>query len=86
LIAGIAMLRIALAALVAVCTFGALAQTPDYAREQRISDEIVPAIVVGDPVRLPGPGGRSFLGILTSAPHARAAVVLVHGNGVHPDW
>ncbi len=64
----------------------ARAQTPDYAREQRIADEIVPAVVVGDPVRLAGPGGRNFLGLLTVTPKAKAAVVLVHGYGVHPDW
>jgi pimeloyl-ACP methyl ester carboxylesterase len=65
---------------------GAAAQTPDYAREQRITDEIVPSIVVGDPVRLPGPDNRSFLGIYTPAAGAKAAAVLVHGYGVHPDW
>jgi len=46
----------------------------------------VPAIVVGDPVRLPGPGNRSFLGIYTHAQNARTALVIVHGYGVNPDW
>jgi hypothetical protein len=70
----------------ALAPVNAGAQTPDYAREQRIADEIVPAVVVGDPVRLAGPGNRSFLGIYTGAPHAKAAVILVHGMGVNPDW
>jgi hypothetical protein len=82
------MKRIALSVLfAALASFaGAAPPTPDYAREQRIAEEIVPAVVVGDPVRLPGPDGRSFLGLLTVVPKAKAAVVLVHGYGVHPDW
>jgi pimeloyl-ACP methyl ester carboxylesterase len=63
-----------------------LAQTPDYAREQRIADEVAFAVVTGDPVRLEGEGGRSFLGLFTRAPAAKAGVVLVHGSGVNPDW
>jgi pimeloyl-ACP methyl ester carboxylesterase len=80
------MKRAITAALLLAAAFSAAAQTPDYAREQRIADEIVPAIVVGDPVRLPGPDNRSFLGIYTPADGAKAAAVLVHGYGVHPDW
>ncbi len=65
---------------------GAIAQTPDYAREQRLADEIVPAIFVGDPVRLPGEDKRNFLGLYTRAPAAKTAIVLVHGIGKDPDW
>jgi pimeloyl-ACP methyl ester carboxylesterase len=57
----------------------------DYAREKRWADEIVPAIVVGDPVWLEA-AGRKFLGIYTPATKVRAGVVVVHGMGVHPDW
>jgi pimeloyl-ACP methyl ester carboxylesterase len=63
-----------------------LAQTPDYAREQRIADEVAFAVVTGDPVRLEGEDGRNFLGLFTRAPGAKAGVVLVHGIGVNPDW
>lgn len=64
----------------------AAAQTPDYAREQRWADEIVPALVVGDAVYLQQKSGHKFLGILTEVPNAAAAVIVVHGLGVHPDW
>lgn len=57
----------------------------DYAREQRWADEITPAILVGDPVYLEA-AGRRFLAIHAPAPKPHAAVILVHGIGVHPDW
>ena len=63
----------------------ALAQA-DYAREQRWADEIVPAIVVGDAVRLELKSGRKFLAVWTPNPAAKTGVVVVHGLGVHPDW
>ncbi len=58
----------------------------DYAREKRWADEILPAVLVGDPVWLDGPKGHRFLALYTPAAKARAAVVVVHGLGVHPDW
>lgn len=63
----------------------ALAQA-DYAREKRWADEITPAILVGEPIYLALKSGHKFLAI--HAPHApaRAGVIVVHGQGVHPDW
>ena len=58
----------------------------DYAREQRWADEITPAILVGDPVRLAVPSGRKFLAIHAPNAKAQAGVIVVHGLGVHPDW
>lgn len=58
----------------------------DYAREKKWADEILPGIVVGEPVTLTDAGGRSFLGLYTEARGAIGAVVVVHGMGVHPDW
>lgn len=78
-----------LAALLVACASYcrcAAAQTPDYAREQRIADETVLAVVVGDPVRLEGENGRSFLGLYARADAAKAGIVLVHGIGRDPDW
>jgi len=63
----------------------ALAQA-DYAREQRWADEITPAIIVGDPIRLELKSGRKFLAIWAPNPKAAAGVIVVHGLGVHPDW
>lgn len=62
-----------------------MAMAQDYVREKRWADEIAPAVVVGDPVYLRAASGRDFLGLLTEVRNPRAAVVLVHGVGVHPD-
>ncbi len=58
----------------------------DYAREKKWAEEILPGIVVGEPVTLTDAGGRRFLGLYTEAQGAKGAVVVVHGMGVHPDW
>lgn len=58
----------------------------DYAREQRWADEITPTILVGDPVQLALPSGRKFLAIHTPNAKAQAGVIVIHGQGVHPDW
>ena len=58
----------------------------DNAREQRWADEITPGLVVGDAVYLAQKSGHKFLAIYTQAAQPRAAVITVHGMGVHPDW
>ena len=65
----------------------ASAATPDYAREARWASEVAPQVVVGDVVWL-DLGGRPSVLALYAAPvgPAKAAVVVVHGLGVHPDW
>jgi len=62
-----------------------LARAQDYAREKRWANEVVPNVAVGDAVWLKEPEGREFLGLYTPVEHARAAVLLVHGIGVHPN-
>jgi hypothetical protein len=62
-----------------------LAQAADYAREKKWADEITPGIVVGEPLYLDA-AGHKFLGLYTEAPKAKAAAIVVHGMGVHPDW
>lgn len=62
------------------------AQAADYGREKRWADEILPAVLDGNPVWLEQTGGRKFLGLFIDAPKARGAVILVHGMGVHPDF
>lgn len=69
----------------ALLAAGALAQA-DYARERRWAEQILPSVLVGDPVDLALAGGRKFLALWTPAPAAAAGVVVVHGMGVHPDW
>lgn len=74
--------------LFACATFDVAAIVPDYAREDRIVAEIVPAIVVGDAVYLATPRRPRVLAIF-AAPEAAeptAGAVIVHGLGVHADW
>jgi alpha/beta superfamily hydrolase len=71
-----------LAALLLALALPAAAQ--DYEREQRWASEIVPNLVVGDAIRIQGAAG-TFLGIYAEAKNAKAAILLVHGIGVHPD-
>lgn len=61
------------------------AQASDLAREKKWADEILPAILVGDPVYLELPNKHKFLGLLAEAGKPKAAVIVVHGIGVHPD-
>lgn len=62
-------------------------QAADFSREKKWADEILPSILDGEPVWLDEADGHKFLGIfLPAAHHPRAAVILVHGIGVHPDW
>jgi len=62
------------------------AQQPDYEREKRWSDQIVPAILVGDVVWLQQKGGHKFLAIYTQAEKPRGAVIIGHGRGWNPDF
>jgi predicted alpha/beta-hydrolase family hydrolase len=78
----------AAATLVAVCL---LASAPasaqaDYAREKRWAEEIIPGIVVGDPVWIGLKSGRKFLAIYAPAPKSVSGVIVVHALGMHPDW
>ncbi len=75
----------ALGLLLWTCWLPALAAEPDYAREQRLADEIVDVILDGDPEWLQA-NGREFLSIYYEADDSRAAVIILHGRGFHPDW
>ena len=77
------MIRIA-AALALACGI-ASAAAQDYEREKRWAAEVVPNVVVGDALQLKLPSGREFLGLYAERKGAHAAVLLVHGVGVHPD-
>ena len=60
----------------------------DYAREARLAQEIAPVIVVGDPVYLKTGKEPRILALYTEATPpaiAKAAVIVVHGLGLHPD-
>ena len=61
------------------------ASAQDFEREKRWAAEVTPALVVGDAVQIKASSGREFLGLYTEAKNAKAALVLVHGVGLHPD-
>jgi len=65
--------------------FSAPSLAQDYAREKRWAEEVVPGLVVGEAVWLAGARGRKFLGLYAHSNSSKAAVLLVHGVGVHPD-
>ena len=79
-------LALAAAALVAAFPASAVLAQADYAREERLAEETVSGIVVGEAVRLELESGRRVLALHTPAPRAASGVVLAHGLGVHPDW
>lgn len=63
----------------------------DYARERKWAEEIIPGIVVGDPVYLELKNAHKFLTIYTDAKdagksNAKPGLVVIHGTGIHPDW
>ncbi len=76
----------AVCALLLLLTCAVCLAQADYAREQRWAEEVAPGLVVGDATYLSQKSGHKFLAILAPAPQARAAVIVVHGLGVHPDW
>ena len=61
------------------------AAQPDYEREARLAEQIVDMILDGDPIWLEA-DQREFLSIYTEADDSRAAVLILHGRGFHPDW
>jgi dienelactone hydrolase len=69
----------------AVAASSALA-APDYAREDRWAAEVAPTTVVGEVVYLSTASRPRVLALWTEATAAKGGVVLVHGQGVHPDW
>ena len=59
----------------------------DLQREQRLADEIVEAILDGEPITLSA-DNHDFLGIYTEpgTQPAQGAAIILHGRGMHPDW
>jgi len=59
----------------------------DLAREKRMEDEIVDAILDGDPVFL-NADNHDFLSIYTESEldDVKGTVIILHGRGFHPDW
>ena len=77
-------MRFAVGVVLAVFCASAFAQ--DIEREERLAQETLTALVVGDPIRLEQKSGHRFLGLYTRAASERGAVVIAHGRGWSPDY
>ncbi|UCH47918.1 MAG: DUF3530 family protein [Betaproteobacteria bacterium] len=64
----------------------ALAIDLDYERENRWAEQVLPSILVGDPVWIEQANGHKFLAIYTEADNPRGAIIVGHGRGWNPDW
>ena len=62
-----------------------VAWAQDYVGEKRWAEEVLPGLVIGEPVWLELGNGHKFLNLYSEAKDAKVAVLLVHGIGVHPD-
>jgi pimeloyl-ACP methyl ester carboxylesterase len=58
----------------------------DYEREQRWADQILPTLMVGEPVWLEQKNGHKFLALYTEVRNARGAAIIAHGRGWSPDY
>lgn len=63
------------------------ASLSDRAKEKRWEQQIVPDLMVGDAIKL-NAGGVNFLALYTPPANGKSkgAVIILHGNGVHPAW
>jgi len=77
-------MRIAVA--IALLFLSGLAWGQDYEREQRWADQILPSLMVGEPVWLGQKNGHKFLTLYTEAKNARGAAIVAHGRGWSPDY
>lgn len=59
---------------------------PDYEREKRWAEQVLPAILVGEVVWIRQANGHDFLGIYTEAQKPRGAIIVGHGRGWNPDF
>ncbi len=64
----------------------AVAINLDYDRETRWAEQVLPSILVGDPLWIEQSNGHKFLAIYTEAQNPRGAIIIGHGRGWNPDW
>ena len=59
---------------------------PDYAREERWAQEVIPGLIIGEPVYLTQKNQHRFLGLYSARKEAQMGIVIAHGMGLNPDW
>ncbi|MEI6720035.1 MAG: DUF3530 domain-containing protein [Betaproteobacteria bacterium] len=83
------MNRLALATTILAGAFAAVCacaqNLSDTGREKRWAEEVVPGLVVGDAVQLQTGDAIRFLALHVPVERPKAAVLLTHGPGLHPD-
>ena len=77
-------MRFAVGVVLAALCASAFAQ--DLEREERLAQETLASLVVGDAVWLDQKSGHRFLGLYTRAAKERGALVIAHGRGWSPDY
>ena len=80
-------LRVRLATLLGTLLLSLCVSAADYEREQRLSDQIVDAIMDGEAIELEA-AGRNFLAIHmeSEAEEVKGGAIILHGRGLHPEW
>ena len=59
----------------------------DYVKEKRWADDILPTLLVGEPVWLQQKNGHRFLGLLIDKKEkSKGALIIAHGRGWSPDF
>ena len=83
----LSLLPVATIILIISSTLPGKTPVSDLAREQRLAEQTVEAILDGEPVMLKT-NGHAFLGIYTEAvtEPVQGAAIILHGRGMHPDW
>lgn len=79
-------LKITAFALLSCLLFASNVQASDLAKEQRWREQVVDAILDGEPVDL-NDGKNDFLSIYTEGNEDnKTGVIIMHGIGIHPDY
>jgi len=79
-------LTLLLLLIVSLVTSTTLYAKPDYQREKRWANEIIPGLIIADSIYLTQKNKHQFLGLLAESDNKKLAVIVVHGMGIHPDW
>ncbi len=81
------LLRLRLVSLFGALLLSLCVSAADYEREQRLSDQIVDAIMDGEAIELEAADHR-FLAIHmeSEADKVKGGAIILHGRGLHPDW
>jgi len=78
-------IRLTVAILSLFLTATQLRAASDYQREQRWANEVIPGLIVGEPIYLTQKNQHKFLGIYSETDNKKMGLVIAHGMGLNPD-